>query len=308
MKRALALVFVVALSLTWGGPLVAQGDSPETLLEQQRALEAETQPRTPGLPQLTRAGIRLGGELLFAGVDDPAIDAVVIDPTDNTTAPAFNGVDVWGAALIPGAMPGDAEVYTNDGADLYRWVSGAPPALCCTLMFNAATATVVSIAYDSNAGELLFTRNIATEAVYSLPVTPGACPVSCDLTQDIVYASGDNDFGGLAYDPATDTLYGTNDDGTPGPAGVYEINGDGTTSLVVAYPVGETDIDGLAFGNGNLYLVTDDAAGSIFVYDVVGATYLAPLTAPWPTSELFAGAAAGTGLIVPVELESFSVE
>lgn len=306
-QRPTSMVLVAAAWIALGVPLAAQ-DSAETLREQEKARLAERAAQTRRVPAPVASETFLGAsDNLFVGVDDTTVSTFLIDPDDNATAAAFMGFEVWGAAVIPDAIPGDAVVYFNDGADLYRWAFPSPPALCCTMMFNAAAVTMVSMTYDAVAGELLFTRNIATEAVYSLPVTAAACPATCDVAQDIVYSSGDNDFGGIAFDAGSGILYGTNDDGTPGPAGVYEINGDGTTSLVVAYPAGETDIDGLAFADGRLYLVTDEP-GDIYVYNVGTASFEAPLTNPWASSELFCGAAAGEGLIVPVELQHFSIE
>lgn len=308
VRHGLTFLLMAAMGMGLPSPILAQ-DNAETLREQEMARQTEERAAPQRSPVLADGEPFRGisNSLLFVGVDDNTVSTFVIDPADNNTQPAFMGSAIWGAAVISGPMPGDAVVYFNDGASLFRWQFPDPPALCCTLMFNAATATVVSVAYDPTAGELLFTRNIATEAVYSLPVTAVACPVTCDLTQEIVYASGDNDFGGLAYDPATDTLYGTNDDGTPGPAGVYEINDNGTTALVVAYPNGETDIDGLAFADGILYLVTDQP-GNIYVYNIGTASFDPPLTNPWSSSELFSGAGAGTGLVIPVELQSFTVD
>lgn len=308
MKRTLTCLVLATSWIAFAAAAVAQ-DSEETLLEQQKAREAELNPSPPGTAVFVAPGRSLEGptELLFIGVDDTTVSTYVIDPLIPSTAPAFTGFAPWGAAVIPSATPGDAVIYFNSGSTLYRWDLPAAPETCCTLMFSAATASVVSMAYDPGAGELLFTRNITTEAVYSLPVTAGSCPASCDLTQDIVYSAADNDFGGLAFDPSSGILYGTNDDGSPGPAGVYEINGDGTTTLVVAYPNSETDIDGLALGNGRLYLVTDQP-GDIYVYNIGTASFETPIANPWTSSEVFAAAAAGTGVAVPVELESFTIE
>lgn len=307
MKAKAMWNVAMAVALVSTGGARAQ-ESAETTREQQAARAAETAGAVPPAAGAINHAPQFGsGGILFVGVDDVAISTFSIDPTDNTTLPLFTGFQVWGAAVIPGASPGDAVVYFNNGTTLYRYQSPGPPTMCCTLTFNDVAVSVVSVAYDATAGELLFTRNIATEAVYSLPVTAGACPGACGLTQEIVYASADNDIGGLAFDPATGNLYGTNDDTSPGPAGVYEINGDGTTTLVVAYPPGQTDLDALAFDSGKLYLVPDEP-GSIYVYNIGTASYETPLTNPWTTSEVFSGAGAGTGLVVPVELQGFSVE
>jgi hypothetical protein len=61
-------------------------------------------------------------------------------------------------------------------------------------------------------------------------------------------------------------------------------------TLIAPYPDGQTDIDGLAIGEGRAYLLVDEP-GSIYVWDFGGATYVAPLNNPWTESETFAGAA-----------------
>jgi hypothetical protein len=278
-------------------------DTEETVLEQQRALDAEKagNPVRNGVVDELARDVNGDGGLLFVGVDDTTVSTYVINPADNETTPQFTGFQVWGAALIPGASPGDAVVYFVDGSELYRWPSAGVPELCCNLTFAGATSAVVSAAYDPSEGELLFSRNISVEAIYSLPVVAANCPGSCEITQDIVYSSS-ADIGGLAYDDSTSTLYGTDDSGGQ----VVSIKSDGSIDPVVAYPGGETDIDGLAFGDGRLFLVTDEP-GDIYVYNIAGATFEAPLTNPWTSSEVFCGAAFGEGLI-PVELQAFSVE
>lgn len=288
--------------LTLVGATVATADD----AEERAARAAEENPRIlPGTLEMASdysAAVWASSELLFIGVDDTTVSTYVVDPADNATQPAFTGNGVWGAALIPGASPGDGVVYFNDGSTLYRWPANGSPELCCTLTVGGATSSEVSMAYDPAAGELLFTKNITTEAVYSLPATAGACPGSCDLTQEIVYSTA-LDIGGLAYDPVGMHLYGTDDSG----ANVVEINGDGSTTVVTAYPVGQTDIDGLAYGGGKLYLVTDEP-GDIYVYNIGTASYETPLANPWASAELFSGATFGPGLIIPVELQSFAIE
>lgn len=303
MNRSLCIGVVaavtVALLVVTATPAIADQE------EERLAREAELDPRPAGVAVMAPGwpdGMAGSAELLFVGVDDTTIPTYVVDPADNATQPLFTGFQVWGAALIPGASPGDGVVYFNSGTTLYRWPATGTPELCCTLTLGGANQSMVSMAYDPAAGELLFTKNITTEAVYSLAATAVACPVSCEVTQEIVYSST-LDIGGLAYDPVGQILYGTNDSG----ANVVQINPDGTTTSVVVYPAGQTDIDGLAYGNGRLYLVTDQP-GSIYVYNVGTASYEAPLTNPWTTSEVFSGAAFGSGLIIPVELQSFTAE
>lgn len=298
------LVFLVSI----GVPAAAQEESAETLLEQQRALAAESGQIVPNPPSQSVGDLgSIDGSqpYLFVAVDDIAEFAYAVDTGDNAFTQLFTGNDPWAAAMIPAGTPGDAVIFFTSGSQLYRWQSGAP-VLCCDLTLAAANLTVVGAAYNPSAEQLLFSRNIANEAIYSLLVPGGVCPASCEVTLAIEYEDGDFDYGGLAFDAGNGFLYGTNDDAIPGPAGVYRIMPDGSGVLVTAYPAGETDIDGLAYGNGTLYLVTDEP-GDIYVYDIMGGTWDPPLANPWTTSEIFSAGAFGTGLI-PVELQSLSVE
>jgi len=282
---------------------VGAEESQETLREQARARDVEKNghpPRT-GVMDPGSRDVNGDGGLLFIGVDDDTVPTYIIDPADNGTTAQFTGYDIWGAALIPGASAGDAVVYFVDGSTLFRWPSNGTPEECCSLQFSGANTSMVSAAYNQTDGKLLFSKNISTEAIYSLPVTADSCPPSCDVAQDIIYATT-HDIGGLAYDDATSTIYGT-DDGT---SQVVTIKSDGSVDPVVAYPAGETDIDGLAYGDGRLYLVTDEP-GDIYVYNVDSGVFETPLTNPWTSSEIFSGAAFGNGLI-PVELMSWTVE
>ena len=160
----------------------------------------------------------------------------------------------------------------------------------------------MSATYDPLGARMLFTKNISTEAVYALPVVAANCPASCEMTQEIVYPST-ADIGGLAIDTSTGDLYGT-DDGTND--SIVRINNDGTITVIAPYPVGESDIDGLAYGDGKLFLITDEP-GDIYVYDIATASYETPIPNPWTTAELFCGGAFGPGLI-PVELQSLTVD
>lgn len=297
------VVLSVVLMCSVSVVAIAQEDSAETLREQQLAREAELNAAPAGTIAMSpEAGTTDGSAgLLFVGVDDANVSTYTIDPIDNTTTPQFTGTAVWGAGIIPAGNPGDAVVYIAGGTSLYRWPANGVPELCCTLTYQGSSSSMVSATYDPGGGRLLFTKNISVEAVYALPVVAASCPPACDVTQEIVYSST-LDIGGLALDTSTGFLYGTNDSGTS----IVQINNDGTTTNIAAYPAGETDIDGLAYGNGKLYLVIDQP-GNIYVYDIASGLYETPLVNPWTSSETFSGAAFGTGMI-PVELQSLIVE
>jgi len=302
-----ALLVVLVLLLGFAAPVLAQ-ESAETLLEQQKAREADQGLKPPSTSPAVLgnlSGIDGTQPYLFVAVDEVTEFATAVDIGDNMFTQLFTGNDPWGAALIPSATPGDAVVFFVSGSELWRWQSGAP-VLCCDLTYLSANSAMVGVAYNPSAEQLLMSKNISTEAIYSLLVPGGVCPATCEMIQAIVYNPDENDFGGLAFNFNLGHLYGTNDDSSPGPAGVYRIMPDGTTTLVVAYPAGETDIDGLAYGDGKLYLVTDQP-GDIYVYDIAGAAFDPPLTNPWTTNEIFSAGAYGAGLI-PVELQSWTIE
>jgi len=297
-KMAVAFV-VVAVAV----PVFAQfQDSEETVREQQMAIAAELAGPQTTAGSVLAEGPRAPGDLIFIGVDDTTVSTYAVNPIDGTATPQFTGSGVWGAGLIPDPTPGNGVVYFNNGSTLYRWPANGVPELCCTLTYQAITSSVVSVTYDPSGARLLFTKNISVEAVYSLPVVAGSCPAACDMSQEIVYPST-ADIGGLAIDPATGNLYGTDDGANDS---VVQINNDGTLTVIAPYPAGQSDIDGLAYGEGNLYLITDEP-GDIYVLDVGSATYQTPIPNPWTSSELFSGGAYGQGLI-PVELQSLSVD
>lgn len=269
---ALALL-ATALAPTPG----ARAESPETLAEQAaaRAAESETAPRPA--PPAVPAGV--AGGPLFAGVDDTTIFTYRIDPGTNTAQQQFDGFQVWGAAYDP---VGD-QVYFNNGSTLYVWPVGGAVATVGTIADpGGAAQSMVGLAFHN--GTLYGVKNIANEAIWAIDTTTAVATVQID------YVDGDLDCGGFAVDPSSGSFYCTNDDSTPYGAGLVRINPDASVTPIAAYPAGQTDIDGLAIGGGRAYLVIDEP-GSIYVWDFGTAAYVAPLTAPWTTSEVFSAAA-----------------
>jgi hypothetical protein len=98
--------------------------------------------------------------------------------------------------------------------------------------------------------------------------------------------------GGIASDSSTGIIYGTNDSSRR----IVKFDLDnGTIEPVADYPAGVFDIDGLAAGNGLLYLVID-RPGNFYVYDLAKQEYVDTLESPFPTSDyIFSGAAYVTG-------------
>ena len=269
-------VFISGFALAQGN----SGESEETLLEKAMALAAEQVSGVNNVPT-TDALMTQVTHPLFIGVDDITVPAYVGNPGTNEWLQAFVGYQVWGAAYD---NVNDI-VYFNSGTVLYEYAvsSGIVTQLGTITDTLGAAQSMVSLAFYN--GALYSTKNIANEAVYEINTTTLVATVVID------YADDDFDFGGLAVDPNTGEFYGTSDDTAPLGSGLYRINMDGTGTLITAYPSGQTDIDGLAISdNGIAYLVIDEP-GDIFVYDLIGGTYLTPLTNPWTSAETFSGGA-----------------
>ncbi len=291
-KRSLTLVTVLALlavatplavlaqdSTPPPAPLAIDQPSEETLLEQAKALAAEQSPAPPEMKtaQYFAPGVQYP---LFVGVDDVTVPAYQVDVTTNAFNQAFLGFQVWGAAYDQA----NNKVYLNNGSTLYEWpVGGAVATLGTITDPGGATQAMTGLAFYN--GTLYGVKNIANEAVYAIDTTTRVATVYID------YVDADFDFGGLAADPNTGTLYATNDDTTPNGSGLFRINLDGTGTLITPYPSGQTDIDGLAVSHdGYAYLVTDEP-GFIYVWDFTGGAYVTPLNNPWTSSEVFSAGA-----------------
>ncbi len=252
----------------------------ESALEQARARAAEERP-TPAAKPGSPAGLPEGPVPgpLFVGVDDSTVAAQRVDVVTNGFTIAFVGAEVWGSAYDPVGN----QVYFNAGSELLVWpVGGAFSSLGTITDPAGAAQAVTGLAFHN--GVLYACKNIANEAVYTVNTTTLVATVTID------YVDAEFDCGGLAADPATGTLYMTDDSAGGVGAGLMRINPDGTGTLITPYPAGQTDIDGLAIGGGRAYLVIDEP-GSIYVWDFAGAAYQAPLNNPWASSEVFSAGA-----------------
>lgn len=284
IRHSCRVALAVLLAAAWTPALGLE--SPQTEAEQALARAAEKGTARvavqglPGVasPPMVPTGFSDGP--LFVGVDDVAVPAYQIDVTTSAAVQAFVGFQVWGAAYDAA----NQKVYFNSGSTLYEWpVGGAVATLGTIVDAGGATQSMVGLAFYN--GTLYGVKNIANEAVYIIDTTTRVATVHID------YADADFDFGGLAADPNTGTLYATNDDTTPFGSGLFRINLDGTATLIAPYPAGQTDIDGLAISrDGFAYLVTDEP-GFIYVWDFEAGAYTAPLTSPWTTAETFSAGA-----------------
>jgi hypothetical protein len=171
--------------------------------------------------------------------------------------------------------------------------------------------SISGLAFNPITNKLIASRTVTgsgpAEGFYEINTTTGV------VTQLYAIPSAQTsnyDFGGIDCDPATGTLYGTSDPQLGGTAfvGVYRLNvppGAGQTALqfLTAYPASindfpgsgsgtPSDVDGLAAGDGHLWL-TPDEAGAIKPYSLAGpGPYQAAFTNPFQTvGSLSSGAA-----------------
>lgn len=193
-------------------------------------------------------------------------------------------------------------LYWNNGGNLYSspFSMSLTPTLVAPLTFNGNTTNFVGLSYSN--GQLWGTRNIATEAVYTINPMTGVSTIAYTYPSTF-------DFGGLEHDPVTGILYGLSD---TGPAGLYEINVAAmTTTFRAGYPASKTDIDGLAVFNGTAYYVTDGpntVQPNFYVFNIATGTQTGTLPSPFTGSGTFAAATfvpepssivlAGLGLIL----------
>ncbi len=151
----------------------------------------------------------------------------------------------------------------------------------------------MALGFNPTTGKLLGTKNIATEAVYEIDPATGVA------TLQIQYPST-FDFGGLEYDPSTGRLYGLNDSLTGGSGrGLYEIVDATTQNFISGYPGAETDIDGLAVGDGRAYYITDGnlvLQPFFYVYDIATGTQVGTIPSVFTGSGTFAAGAWAPGL------------
>ena len=243
------------------------------------------------------AGVAAQAQLIVA--NDAAADSIYAIDVNTGVATALNtgGMNnAWGMA----ADNVNGVLYWNDGGNLHSAtfasiLSGTATPTTTALTFNGAGTNYVSLAYNPATGMLLGTRNIATEAVYEID------PITGIGTQVYVYAST-FDFGGLDYDAPSGGLFGLSD--APSTArGLYSIDtGAQTETLRAPYPAGETDIDGLAVGEGRAYYVTDGpntTQANMYVFDIATGTQIGTLASPFTGSGVFSAGAWAPALVVP---------
>ncbi len=236
--------------------------------------------------------------LLFVGTSqnssDPTAtlnDVFTVDPVANTSNSILMNTGVWGATADPANQ---RILFTRSsgagfGDELWQvpYGGGTPTSLGSIVDGVGAPRRIDGLAMS---GGVLYgsVADAVSNGLYSIDLG------SLVATQLGTFSDS---ISGIDADPATGTIYGTNDSTLQ----LVSIALDGTLTNVAAYPAGFVDIDGLAIGNGLAYLITDESQ-DISVYDLVGGVYTTPLTSPFASADIFsAGAyAVGGGPTTPV--------
>lgn len=289
-KRVLLIVGIVALTLTLLSVtlVLAQGGGITPANEESRreaeAAAAAVAGSTSAAQSRAASGPAVAAPTdapLFIGISEVTVPAYAINPVTADETPLFDGYQIWGSAYDEDHN----RVLFSSGTQLFEWPLGKAPKLLGTVTSaaNGVGMAFVGLAYYD--GVLYGTTNVGAEpnpeAVYTIDPDTRQAKLHIAYTQPLTTI----DNGGLAADPDTGALYATNDS----TVALVRIEANGDLTKIVAYPTGQTDIDGLAIGDGRAYLVTDQP-GDIYMYDFAAEEYAEPIPNPWATSELFAGA------------------
>jgi len=227
---------------------------------------------------------RARAQLIVGNDQTGSASIYYVDVVTGVSTPIYTstGTDAkpWGMAY-DGATN---TLYWNNGSTLFSspFSMTLTPTNLGSFTFNGSPTNFVGLSFFN--GLLYGTRNIATEAVYTIN------PATLVATQSYVYPSA-FDFGGIEHDAATGILYGLSDANGPG---LYQINlGAQSQTFLAGYPLGETDIDGLAVFNGLAYYVTDgpnSAQANFYVYNIATGTQIGTLASPFTGSGTFSAA------------------
>ncbi len=233
---------------------------------------------------------------LVAGHDGSTSEVLLIDIGGGQpvrTLAVGTAFAAWGAA----ADEDSGVLYWNNGGTLFRGTyspSGTLDTTQVAMTLGGSTVNFTGLAYDTLDDKLYGYRNITVPGLYEID------PVSGVAT--LVFATTSTDFGGFDYDRATDAFYGLNDTaaGLSG-TGLYRIDkplSAPTFTRLSAYPGTDVDIDGLAVGGGKAYLVQDNPAQGIHVFNLTTNSYEADLVNPFAGTGTFSAGAWAPGLMV----------
>ncbi len=224
-----------------------------------------------------------------SGIGGTANDVFSVDTNANSSNSIIAGEQAWGAT----ADPANSRVLysQSDGSCFGCRLMSVPYTGGSTSILGNITLAGADFRIDGLAisGGVLYGSNAdaANNGIYSIDINTLAATLIIPTVDSI---------SGIDADPDTGNIYGVNDS----TAQLVIIDPVGLTiNNVAAYPAGFLDIDGLAIGGGNAYLITDESQ-DINVYNFTSGTYTGVLTSPFLNSDTFsAGAFAASSALAP---------
>lgn len=224
------------------------------------------------IPSLARAQLAVGNSSGASPVSPLfAIDVNGVLPPRQLTAGNV-GVNGMAADNVNRVL-----YWTDFNNGLFRAPITLNGALTPTGPVVLTVASVQGLAWDSAANQLI---GWSDNTLYQIEPTTGVCTTISTIPIAVL--------SGLDYDPAADAFYAANDSTSVTPpfsgSGIYRINKPLTAPTITrlaAYPAGETDVDGLAVGNGRIYLVNETASQPIYVYNLGTNAYETNLAIPF---------------------------
>lgn len=218
--------------------------------------------------------------------------AIYLNVTTGQTTTLWNSASnkkVNGLAADPVAK----RLYSNDAARLNFWEYGSlgtvptyigPLVRTDGVAFNATGFSGLAFANGKLYGSTSFASNVYRRGIYEIPTVAdvNGRVIATQVWQEEVN-SGVLQLEGIDFNPADNLFYGVqlaDNTATGGTLtrGVFSIDvfGTGAFTKLAEFPAGGTRLDGLAVGDGKLWLTQQNAANSaveIFPYDLASGTY-----------------------------------
>ncbi len=262
-----------------------------------------------------------------------------VDQTNGSSTSIFDPLDP--STTLPATAPGLTGLAADDTnrrlfatttngtkSDLYVLDYTDPLNISASLVASltrpdSTTGMVVGgLAYDTQRSVLYATRTLGgagqPEALFSVDPTTGQTQMVLEYepTSTSIYQ-----IGGIDYDPIADRIYFSDDDDTGG-RNLYFVEAADPSAglqLLMAYPDGVTDVDGLGAYDGRLFLLSDSQdepsstsiqgnGGLHYVIDVATLAVVDNYASPYPLRTISTigsidpagGAAYAPGLFAPV--------
>ena len=198
------------------------------------------------------------------------------DPGSGTYDDLFTGAEIRGLTFAEGLL------YASELSDFVSYTLDGDRTEVGTFSADGGTTpqAIVGLAYDADAGVLYASDTSGSTAGESDPEGIYTVDLATGATTNVFNfpAAGirlDYSLGGLAFDGDGGLLYATNNDadGQGNGRGLFRIDLVGqSVDFVASFPAGVDDVDGLAYGDGSLFLTTNPG-GDFYEYDLAAGTY-----------------------------------